>query len=205
MLARGRHHSKHLQNSWNKYGKQLFRFQKLIICDPKDLLFYEQRALDKFRPDYNVCPTAGNTFGRRHSESTKKKISAKARGRKRAPRSKEWRDSLSKAQKGKPKPKWHIDALQAGRARRVYTEEQRKNISEHLKEQYRTGVRTGQKSQEYRNKISKTLSKLADHQVREIRRRSADGETGRSLSKKFNTPTSTISQIINMKRYRWVD
>lgn len=78
-LRRGTHHSRHLQNAWNKYGEQAFAFRKLVICAPADVLMYEQRLLDGLKPAFNVAPIAGSAKGVRHTDETKKAMSAAAR------------------------------------------------------------------------------------------------------------------------------
>jgi hypothetical protein len=45
-LRRKDHHSRKLQNSWNKYSAEAFIFEPLLLCSVDDLLFYEQRAID---------------------------------------------------------------------------------------------------------------------------------------------------------------
>lgn len=88
LLKRGKHHSIKLQNAWEKYGADNFLFQKLIICEFKDLIMYEQRAIDGLnavKNGYNVNPTAGSSAGRPTSDATRAKMSASFKGRKRDP------------------------------------------------------------------------------------------------------------------------
>ena len=59
MLKRNVHHSVHLQNAYNKYKKDSFKFNILFFCDVEDLLFYEQRLLDYYKPRYNISSFAG--------------------------------------------------------------------------------------------------------------------------------------------------
>ena len=76
-----------------------------------------------------VEATASAHRGMKRSEETRAKISQAMSGKKRQPKSDECRRKLSEANKGKPKSAEHMAALQAGRSRRVYTEEQRAVIS----------------------------------------------------------------------------
>lgn len=80
-LNLGNHHSRPLQNAWLKYGATAFTVRTILLCDPADLLVNEQRTINALAPEYNVCPTAGNTLGRRHSPETRALIAAKAVGR----------------------------------------------------------------------------------------------------------------------------
>lgn len=72
-LHAGNHHSRYLQNAWNKYGSESFEFRVLFFCSKENLIFFEQRALDVLKPEYNSSPTAGNCLGVKHTEETKQK------------------------------------------------------------------------------------------------------------------------------------
>jgi group I intron endonuclease len=73
-LKKGTHHSRHLQNAWNKYGEIAFVFE---IIEPvlfvEDLLVREQYWIDKKRSadrkyGFNVTPTAGSLLGTKQTE-----------------------------------------------------------------------------------------------------------------------------------------
>ncbi len=53
-LRRNRHHSKSLQNGYNKYGEDAFVFQLIVVCAPDDLIFYEQKIADGYKA--NIKP-----------------------------------------------------------------------------------------------------------------------------------------------------
>ena len=59
----------------------MFSFNILLVCSPEDLLFYEQRAIDRLQPEYNSSPTAGNTLGVRCDPERRRKISAAHKGK----------------------------------------------------------------------------------------------------------------------------
>ena len=80
-LNANNHHSRHLQNAWNKYGAEVFDFIVLETCRNENLIKIEQKYIDAEKPLYNVSPTAGRTAG--------------------IIRSDEYREKQSKAQKGK--------------------------------------------------------------------------------------------------------
>jgi group I intron endonuclease len=68
LLNKGKHHSKHLQSSWNKYGETSFKFQVLMYCSPDLCLELEQYWIDSIgsadhRNGYNVCAVAGSRRG----------------------------------------------------------------------------------------------------------------------------------------------
>lgn len=59
-LNMDKHEGPKLQNAYNKEkNKDNFVFDKLIICSPDMLLFYEQLFLDALAPSYNASKIAG--------------------------------------------------------------------------------------------------------------------------------------------------
>lgn len=82
LLNRGKHHSRHMQAAWIKYGESAFEFERLLICERKDLLMYEQIVLDAMSPEYNTAKIAGSCLGLRHSAETKAKQAAAKFGNK---------------------------------------------------------------------------------------------------------------------------
>jgi group I intron endonuclease len=79
-LELGIHRSKHLQNAYTHYGKSEIEFKILVICEPFELLRYEQGLMNALRPEYNNLLTAGTSLGFRHTEETKKRISTSKMG-----------------------------------------------------------------------------------------------------------------------------
>jgi group I intron endonuclease len=69
-LLANKHCNAHLQHAWNKYGADAFVFEVLLYCDPEHCLMHEQIALDYYKPEYNIAPTAGSSLGRKHSDET---------------------------------------------------------------------------------------------------------------------------------------
>ena len=88
-LNKNKHHSKYLQNSWNKYGMDKFIFEIIESIEILDLLltreqFYLDNLLfanlndNRFNElGYNICRIAGNWLGQHHSKESKLKISLK--------------------------------------------------------------------------------------------------------------------------------
>lgn len=84
-LNHNKHHSKYLQNAWNKYGEAAFVMEILEQCelDNSALLLREQFYFDSLKPVYNMCPVSGSPLGYKHSNETKEKVSASLKGNKR--------------------------------------------------------------------------------------------------------------------------
>ena len=84
-LEHNKHVNKHLQNAYNKYGREAFEFEVLEIIDIDDsikdnLLMREQFWIDNLKPAYNILPVAGSNLGYQHTEETKQKISNSTKG-----------------------------------------------------------------------------------------------------------------------------
>jgi len=80
-LESGCHHNQFLQRAWTKYGPGSFGFRVLLVCDSELAVFYEQRAIDALNPEYNCAPFAGSMLGYRHSDESRKKMSASSSSR----------------------------------------------------------------------------------------------------------------------------
>lgn len=80
-LRRGIHHNIRLQNAWQKYGKDQFQFNLLLICQREMVLFYEQLLIDGYDPWFNIARVAGSSIGVKHSAETRKANSERARAR----------------------------------------------------------------------------------------------------------------------------
>lgn len=102
-LNNNRHHSRHLQSAWNKFGAAAFRFECIeLISDVTALHDREQFWLDRLRTyerelGYNNRTIAQNNMGYVASAETRKKLSEAAKGRK---ASAETRRKMSIAQSG---------------------------------------------------------------------------------------------------------
>jgi group I intron endonuclease len=69
-----------MQRAWNKHGETSFSFEPLLLCAKKDLVFFEQRALDALKPAYNMCPSAGSMLRFKMSEEVRAKLSQSHKG-----------------------------------------------------------------------------------------------------------------------------
>jgi group I intron endonuclease len=80
-LKNNKHHSRHLQNAYNKYGIELFEFKILINCEVCELLTIEQQFIDSFKPKYNVLKLAGSPLGCKRTEESKRNMSIAQKGK----------------------------------------------------------------------------------------------------------------------------
>ncbi len=100
-LRNGKHHCKHLQNAYAKYGGNGFDWEIIeLVANKEDLIKREQFWLNFFRPAYNKRKIANSCFGVKRSEEARKKMSLAQIGRK---QSAETIAKRSAALKGKPR------------------------------------------------------------------------------------------------------
>jgi group I intron endonuclease len=98
-LRRGCHYNAKLQRSFDKNGGAVCSV--VLVCDAKELLFYEQLAIDQLKPPLNVMTQAGGgaqppeicrkisdsllgntrTLGKKHSKATKVAMSQARKGK----------------------------------------------------------------------------------------------------------------------------
>ncbi len=68
----------HLQNAWNKYGEDIFKFEVLeFIEDWTTLIEREQHWIDFYdavNNGYNLCSVAGSSLGIKQSKETIQKV-----------------------------------------------------------------------------------------------------------------------------------
>ena len=70
-LRYNRHHNKHLQSSWNKYGESAFIFNVIEECDTKELdtrEIYWIETYDTYNSGYNLDKGGQGTRGYKHTE-----------------------------------------------------------------------------------------------------------------------------------------
>ena len=121
-LKNNKHCNKHLQNAWNKYGKENFNFEIIEECEEDKLTEREQYWID-FYGGLN----SSNNYNKRNaspkghlSEESKLKVSRANKGKVLGPLKEETKQKISKALKGRHAHNKGIPI----------TEETRKKISE---------------------------------------------------------------------------
>jgi len=150
------HHNSHLQNAWNKYGKNKFTFSIIYLCENNELLENEQYFIDRLQPEYNICYIAGLPpmrngedaywYGKSRSENTKRKISKTKTGKH---LSEEHRRKISEGNMGKRHSEESKRKMSLSMKGIVKSKEHRKKLSEANKGK--------SLSKETRLKISKTM------------------------------------------------
>lgn len=203
------HPNRHLQRAWDRDGGSVFTFSTLLICDVKNLLFYEQRALDLFgvtnkNKGYNKRIVAHSNAGLPCHENTRRAVaemmrdpirSAKVRakaselGKLRAPFLREY---LKDPQ---------VKARQATAARaQVLARCKGVPLSAEQIIKYKKAVRL-RNSNGIATNVS-TPRKLTAKQVIEIRTNTQLSK--RALSRKFGINRKTLKGVMCGRTYNWV-
>ncbi len=76
LLRKGVHENRRLQEAWNEAGGEGFQFKMVLLCQKKDLYFYEQLLFDLYKPVYNLAPRAGGGRQTQFSAEQLKEIRA---------------------------------------------------------------------------------------------------------------------------------
>jgi hypothetical protein len=118
------HFNTHLQNSYNKHGKECLLFEVILFCEKNELTYYEQKLVTLLDPEYNVLKKCVNVY-----PLTSNKISNSMIGH---ATSKETRlkISLNSAQRGKPMSEKMKQILIAANTGHHHSEETRRKIGD---------------------------------------------------------------------------
>jgi group I intron endonuclease len=210
-LKQNKHFGMYIQNAYNKYGEENFKFEVLLYCEPFELTRYEQVLVDLYKPAYNsrlICVDSG--LGTTRSEETKQKQSKSLLGH---VVSEETKQKISIANSGENHPNFGKPAWNKGLSP---SEETRQKISEaqtgktkkrgyHLSEETRQkmsishmgrpGAMLGKcQTEETKQKISNTSKGRIFSE--EHKRKIGEANTGRIVSEETKHKLS----VINMGR-----
>lgn len=205
-LKRKNHRNIHLQRCYNKYGEDSILFEILEQIDKKEnLIIAEQRWINSYewKELINICPVAGNTLGRKHSEESKEKISRN-------------HHDVS----GENNPMFGLTGSLSPNYKREHTEEAKKKIGEANKgkqktlgykhtEETKKKIGENWKGRQHKDKSKKKMSmkhlenfrnkggeKLNLEKAREIRNRKANGESITKLAEEFGISRTYCGLVV---------
>lgn len=197
MLRNNKHHSSHLQNAFNKYGEENFKFHILKECREKDLIKWEQVYMNKYQATcpacgYNVSLKAGRVVlnedsrkrvteanrGRNVSIETRKKLSEIGKNRK---YSEETRRKMSETRKGH---KYNLgNKLSEEHKKKISKVHKGKKLSEETKKKISEANKGKKLSGETRKKLGETKKgnkyMLGKHHSEESRKKISDARKGK--------------------------
>jgi len=206
-LRLNQHHSPILQRAWNKYGEASFSFDPIIFCSESDLLFYEQRAIDRYEsanPKFgmNISPVAGRSAAK-CSEERKQKMREDRTGKQIYKNNPErYKFLLTRVRRGEGHPMYG----------KTHTAEARAKISETHKGKpsWNKGIASPRKgikrTPEDLRKITearrlKSSSGMTIEKAREVRSLCASGEKRKDVASLFGVSVSVVDSIVNLRSW----
>jgi len=212
-LKKNNHHSKKLQNHYNKYGEIDLTFSIIELCNSEKLVLTEQYYIDLYKPYFNICPFAGRTAGVIKSAETCKKISEGKKGkpssRKGFKTSDETKLKLRNANLGKEMSEETKAKISLTTKNKKKTDAHRLNISKGLKgkkkspehlEKIRlaqTGKKRGPMPEEIKAKLSK--ARMGHSVSAETRKKLSDFNKGKKQSEEARDK----NRLSNLGRKPW--
>lgn len=200
-LKRNVHRNGHLQNSFNKYGEENFIFEILEETLPEFAISQEQywkNMLCSINPKYgyDICPVAGNTTGRFHSDESKLKMSNAK---------KEYHKNNPGIQKGKILSKEHCDNISKSRLGRFSGENNNFFGKKHTDKSKKTMSlnKTGVKASD-ETKLKMKLSRIGKKHSLETKKKIKNSDNS-SFFKKGEKRTQESINKGNLKRYKAVE
>lgn len=207
-LRKNKHHSKHLQSAWNKYGQESFDFVLLEECIPEVLIMREQNWIDFFKSyddrfGYNIAAIVGNNFlGRKHTEEAKEKNRQAHLG---------WRPS----EEQRKKQSQYMKENRCGEDNPMYGKkcslEHKQKIREGIKRQFENLSREEQEEKR-RKMIERSTGEnnpcavLSEQIVKEMRAKYQKNVYGfYKLSKEYGVSKQLVVQVILRKTWRNVE
>lgn len=216
-LKNDKHPNQHLQNSWNKYGKENFSFEVIeSVSEKEDLTNCEQYYMDfvfnsmDSKNGYNkrsadLSPSfseetlkkiSENNKGKKLSEESRKKMSMAKKGVKRKPHSEETKRKIGESNRGRRMSKEQKEKL------RQYKGE---NHWRHLKGDIKVKSRRKLTELERKQKsiattrITEDIKQRIREEFFELNKTMKKLKCHELLSRKYNINSTTIRKIINYK------
>lgn len=128
-LHKNKHHSRKLQNHYNKYGEDDLIFAVIEPCFPEFLIVREQYYLDNLNPYFNIRKIANSNLGIKKSIESIEKTAKRNRGKVRTPEQKMKMSISHKGIKFTEERKQKISEANKGKKRKPISEDTRKKMS----------------------------------------------------------------------------
>lgn len=207
-LSSDTHYNYHLQQSWNKYGKESFEFSVLEECSEELLSEREIHwitASNSFDPSNGYNKTLGGEGGKPTEETREKKRQSMLGKNKGRIRTEETKQKIAEAGKGRThteETKSYLREINSGENHpnfgKNFTEEHRKNmaVSKLGEANHFYGMKH---TEESKLKQSESSRHISDQTFMEIYEAIANGKTNVEISAEFRINVSTISRIKNKR------
>jgi group I intron endonuclease len=198
-LNNNKHPNAHLQNAWNKYEINNFKFEIIEECvkeiiDEREKFWINYYDSDNEDKGYNL--ESGGNKNKIVAEETKQKISSSV---KKVYLSEEYREKHRKKIIGKKKGQLSEETklkLSLANKGKHPSEESRRKMSESQKKRNLYYKQKGEHVRKYKKKYNK----LSDDIIDEIRKKYLTGKyTQTELGKEYSITQQTVSKIVNYK------
>lgn len=209
-LRNNKHHNAYLQQSFNKYGENNFKWEIIKYCKKEELLKLEQALINNFNSTnhecgYNLNIRVDRKFsseetkrkiseankGKIISTETRKKIGEANKGRETYWRGKtlpeEMKEKIRKTLTGRKRPLELKEKLRQANLGKKLSEETKRKMSEAHKGKL-VGIKL---SKEHKEKLSQSCRKFK-HLVGEWKELKEQGYSYRKIGKKYNTNYTTV-------------
>lgn len=169
-LRTNAHHSKKLQNHFNKYGEEDLVFSIVRQCDRNELESIEQHLITNLNPWFNICPVVGTTLGAtwalseqarkniseghkgmKHSDESKKKRSDKLKGHQPSELA---RQRSSETHKGQVLNERQLEALRTARTNNQHAKGKHWKLSEETKARMRAAALKNNNASRFKKKTA---------------------------------------------------
>ena len=200
-------HQEHLYRAIRKHGFENFDFIILCICKKEELSQLECKYIRDYNTfglmGYNMTSGGEGSRDYKVTEETRKKISLSGKGR---VVTEETRKKLSLANIGnkisdETKEKIRKTLIERNKkSEKIKSILPKKIIKDSTIQKLRSNLLGKPKSAEHIENFKKARRKISDENIKYIRE-NPDKLQGKELALKFNTSRTSISRIINKKRY----
>lgn len=208
-LRKGTSPSIKLQNAWNKYGEDAFKFSVLLVCSKENLLMYEQLLLDAtdaVNTGYNICAKAGSALGVKRRPESIAKTRAASLGRK---MSKEAIERIAASKRGVKLSPEHVSKVVAKTRGKKRDAEFCRKLSERSKGKTYSDETKNKQRQAALNRDSSrgqnnVNAKMTPESVKYIRELHAQGVALTAIGREVGLHPSTVADIAYVKTWRHI-
>ena len=196
-LRRGSHFNPPLQNAWNKYGEESFRFDVIEIVEPENLLARESEIIALRRSanrrfGFNINPTGWSRLGLPHSQASKAKMSAALMGnahRAGMHHSADTKRLMSATQKGR--------IISADHRRKLAVASTGKSPSSLTRERLSAAHNGRAKPADFGKRVAAAQAFFSPEQVQTIRALAAEGISRREIGRRYNTCHAVVGKALD--------
>lgn len=192
-LENGKHHCKHMQRAFDKYGASAFHHSVIELCGSDQITKQEQYWMDFFGAIdgiYNSAPAAGSPLGLKRSAETIEKLRLAKVGRMHSDETKrrmsESHIKRKEEQSIKARAQWSNPVMRAAFIENI----KGRVVSDETKKKLRSGLLIRWSNEEYKTRVS------ANQKIAQVKKA---GESSERMMKKWADPEFKKAMILARK------